>query len=77
MRHSLNDRFTVSFEGPEEAALATQALASLDQAYWRIGDTLSTFPNRPIPVVLYTAQEFCRGDFFRKVSGGSAAHRVE
>jgi len=58
MRQSLNDRFTVSFEGPEEAALAEQALASLDRAYWRIGQTLSTFPNQPISVVLYTTEEF-------------------
>lgn len=72
MRHSLNERFTVSFEGPEEAALATQALASLDQAYWRIGDTLSTFPNQPIPVVLYTAQEF--RDITRSPAWAAAAY---
>jgi tetratricopeptide (TPR) repeat protein len=58
MRQSLNERFTVSFEGPEEATLAAQALASLDRAYWRIGQTLSTFPNQPISVVLYTTEEF-------------------
>jgi tetratricopeptide (TPR) repeat protein len=58
MRHSLNERFTVSFEGPEEAGLAAQALESLDRAYWRVGEALSTFPNRPIEVVLYTAEQF-------------------
>lgn len=32
MQQSLNDRFTVSFEGPEEAVLAGKALESLDRA---------------------------------------------
>ena len=58
MQQSLNEHFTVSYEGPPEAALATQALASLDRAYWRIGQTLSLFPMRPISVVLYTTQQF-------------------
>ena len=58
MRHSLNERFTVSFEGPEEAPLAVQALESLDRAYWRVGEALSTFPNQPISVVLYTTEQF-------------------
>jgi tetratricopeptide (TPR) repeat protein len=58
MRESLNERFTVSFEGPEEAMLAAQALESLDRAYWRIGLALSTYPNRPISVVLYTGEQF-------------------
>ena len=58
MQQSLNERFTVSFEGPEEATLAAQALESLDRAYWRIGEALSTYPNRPISVVLYTGEQF-------------------
>ena len=58
MQQSLNERFTVSYEGPPEAALATQALESLDRAYWRIGQMLSMFPTRPISVVLYTSQQF-------------------
>jgi tetratricopeptide (TPR) repeat protein len=58
MQHRLNERFTVSFEGPEEAALAAQVLTSLDRAYWRIGEVLSTYPNRPITVVLYTSEQF-------------------
>ncbi|MEO8256745.1 MAG: tetratricopeptide repeat protein [Acidobacteriota bacterium] len=58
LRQSLNDRFTVSFEGPAEAPLAAQALESLDRAYWRIGQDLSTYPTRPISVVLYTAEQF-------------------
>ena len=58
LRQSLNDRFTVSFEGPAEAPLAAQALESLDRAYWRIGQALSTYPARPVSVVLYTTQQF-------------------
>jgi tetratricopeptide (TPR) repeat protein len=58
LRQSLNDRFTVSFEGPAEAPLAAQALESLDRAYWRIGQALSTYPTRPVSVVLYTTEQF-------------------
>lgn len=58
MRDAIGSHFTVSFEGPEEAALADEALQSLDRAYWRIGQELGTFPNEPIHVVLYTAEQF-------------------
>jgi len=58
MRDAIDAHFTVSFEGPEEAALATEALQSLDRAYWRIGQELGTFPNDPIHVVLYTTEQF-------------------
>jgi tetratricopeptide (TPR) repeat protein len=58
LRQSLNDRFTVSFDGPAEAPLAAQALESLDRAYWRIGQDLSTYPTKPVSVVLYTAEQF-------------------
>ena len=58
LRQSLNDRFTVSFEGPPEAPLAAQALESLDRAYWRIGQALSAYPTKPVSVVLYTAEQF-------------------
>ena len=58
MRQTIGANFTVSFEGPAEEALATEALASLDRAYWRIGQLLGTFPSAPIPVVLYSAAQF-------------------
>ena len=58
MRQTLDAHFTVSFEGPAEAALATLALEALDRAYWRIGDRLATFPSNPVSVVLYTAEQF-------------------
>ena len=58
MRQAIDDRFTVSFEGPHEEAIATQALESLDRAYWRIGQLLGSYPSEPITVVLYTTQQF-------------------
>lgn len=59
MRHTIGDRFTVSFDGPSEEALASRALESLDRAYWRLGDLLgATFPLSPVSVVLYTREQF-------------------
>ena len=72
MQQSLNERFTVSFEGPAEAALAAKALESLDRAYWRIGEGLSTFPNHPISVVLYTGEQF--RDITRSPSWAAGAY---
>jgi hypothetical protein len=72
MQQSINERFTVEFEGPEEAAIAAQALASLDRAYWRVGEALSTYPNRPISVVLYTGEQF--HDITRSPTWAAAAY---
>ena len=59
MQQAIGSHFTVSFEGPAEAALAAQALDVLDRAYWRIGLVLGgTYPNEPVPVVLYTGEQF-------------------
>lgn len=58
MRTEVGDHFTVSFEGPEDAELAREALVSLDRAFWRITDALNAFPSRPVPVVLYSAEDF-------------------
>lgn len=58
MRLEVGDFFTVSFEGPEDAALAAQALESLTKAYWRIGDLFGAYPPRSVPVVLYTREQF-------------------
>jgi tetratricopeptide (TPR) repeat protein len=58
MRQAIGANFTVSFEGPAEEALASEALASLDRAYWRIGQLLGTYPSAPIPVVLYSSEQF-------------------
>ncbi|MBI3403117.1 MAG: tetratricopeptide repeat protein [Acidobacteria bacterium] len=58
MQQAIGSHFTVSFEGPREEDVAAQALESLDRAYWRIGQLLGSYPNEPIPVVLYTTQQF-------------------
>ena len=58
MNLAVGDFFTVSFEGPEDAALATQALESLNRAYWRICDVFSAFPPKSVPVVLYSGEQF-------------------
>src|SRR5205085_5619989 len=58
MQQAIGTHFTVSFEGPAEEALAAEALASLDRAYWRIGAILGIFPVDAVPVVLYTTEQF-------------------
>ena len=58
MQQAIGSHFTVSFEGPAEAALAAEALELLDRAYWRIGQLLGTYPSDPIEVVLYTSEQF-------------------
>jgi tetratricopeptide (TPR) repeat protein len=58
MQQAVGSHFTVSFEGPAEAALASEALDVLDRAYWRIGQLLGTYPTDPVPVVLYTSEQF-------------------
>lgn len=50
--------FTILFEGPADEQLAQRALDVLENAYFRIGTALYTFPERPITVVLYTEQQF-------------------
>ena len=72
MQQAIGQHFTVSFEGPEEAALATKALDSLERAYWRIGDTLGTYPTEPIAVVLYTSEQF--RDITRSPSWAAGAY---
>jgi tetratricopeptide (TPR) repeat protein len=58
MRLEVGDFFTVSFEGPQDQALAAQALESLTRAYWRIGDVFGAYPPKSVPVVLYTREQF-------------------
>jgi tetratricopeptide (TPR) repeat protein len=58
MQQAVGSHFTVSFEGPAEADLATEALEVLDRAYWRIGQLLGSYPSEPIAVVLYTGEQF-------------------
>ena len=50
--------FTVMFEGPSDEELSRKVLDVLEAAYWKVGTALLTFPERVIPVVLYTEQQF-------------------
>jgi tetratricopeptide (TPR) repeat protein len=72
MQQAVGSHFTVSFEGPAEAALAAQALESLERAYWRVCDTLTTYPLAAIPVVLYTTEQF--RDITRSPSWAAGAY---
>lgn len=58
MQLAVGHHFTVSFEGPEQEDLAARALESLDRAYWRIGEALNSYPATPVPVALYTTEQF-------------------
>jgi tetratricopeptide (TPR) repeat protein len=71
MRLEVGDHFTVSFEGPEDAAMAAQALESLNKAFWRISEVFGTFPAKSIPVVLYSGEQF--SDITRSPKWAAAA----
>jgi len=58
MRVEVGDFFTVSFEGADDAGMAARALESLNRAYWRICSVLDAFPQRSVPVVLYSGEQF-------------------
>jgi len=72
MQQAIGSHFTVSFEGPAEADLAAEAMESLDRAYWRIGPLLGAYPIDPIPVVLYTTEQF--RDITRSPSWAAGAY---
>src|ERR1043166_7978978 len=50
--------FIVLFDGPQDQVLATRTLEILEDAYFRSGPALYTFPSEPLTVVLYTEQQF-------------------
>jgi len=58
MHLTVGDAFTVSFAGPQEAALADAALEALNRAFWRIGDLLGAYPLKSVTVVLYSDDQF-------------------
>jgi tetratricopeptide (TPR) repeat protein len=55
---SLSAHFAVLFEGPADEEMARRAVDVLEDAYWRVGTALYTFPDHVITVVLYTEQQF-------------------
>lgn len=72
MRLEVGDHFTVSFEGVQDAAMASQALDSLERAFWRICDVFGAFPPRTIAVVLYSGEQF--RDITRSPQWAAAAY---
>jgi hypothetical protein len=64
--------FTVLFEGPSDEELSRKVLEVLEGAYWRVGTELLTFPERIIPVVLYTEEQF--RDITRSPGWAAAAY---
>jgi tetratricopeptide (TPR) repeat protein len=50
--------FSVIFEGPADDAAARRVVDMLEQAYWDIGRALSVYPTEPVPVILYTREQF-------------------
>jgi hypothetical protein len=58
MRTVIGSGVTVSFEGPADERLANLAVESLERAAARIGTVLMHYPSSPIPVVLYTGEQF-------------------
>jgi tetratricopeptide (TPR) repeat protein len=50
--------FSVLFQGPADEMLARRAVDMLEEAYWRVGTALTTYPTRTITVVLYTEEQF-------------------
>ena len=63
--------FTVSFEGEQDADLAARVLESLERASSRISAALA-YPVRPVPVVLYTGEQF--HDITRSPSWAAGAY---
>jgi tetratricopeptide (TPR) repeat protein len=72
MQQTVGSHFTISFEGPAEAELAARALGALDRSYWRIGQLLGVYASAPIPVVLYTTEQF--RDITRSPSWAAGAY---
>jgi tetratricopeptide (TPR) repeat protein len=50
--------FNVLYEGSTDRALGNHVAAVLEAAYWRIGQTLSTYPPETVNVILYTNRQF-------------------
>jgi tetratricopeptide (TPR) repeat protein len=65
-------RFTVSFEGPSQQAIAARVSAVLEAAYTRVGKALNAYPAEPVTAILYTQQQF--RDITKSPSWAAAAY---
>jgi len=70
------ERFRVMFEGRAEEALASQATAVLDSAFFRIGSKLGEYPPETIVAVLYTEKQFRDITHAPSWSGGQFDGRI-
>jgi hypothetical protein len=64
--------FTVLFEGPADASVASRATDMLEAAYWRVSTALGIYSERTITVVLYTREQF--RDITRSPQWAAAAY---
>jgi tetratricopeptide (TPR) repeat protein len=51
-------RFRILFEGRAQQAIADRVARVLDNAYWRIGKVLNSYPSEVLTVLLYTDRQF-------------------
>ena len=65
-------RFTVSFEGPAQQAIAARVSAALEAAYARVGRSLNVYPAETVTAILYTQQQF--KDITKAPSWAAAAY---
>ena len=65
-------RFTVSFEGPEQQAIAARVSLVLEAAYARVGRALNTYPVETVTAILYTQRQF--RDITRSPAWAAAAY---
>jgi tetratricopeptide (TPR) repeat protein len=50
--------FSVLFQGPSDDLVARRIVELLEDAYWRVGGVLQSYPPEPVAVVLYTKEQF-------------------
>ncbi len=55
---SLTAHFTLSFDGTRDEAAGRLVLEALEESYGELSSELSVYSARPIPVVLYTKEQF-------------------
>jgi tetratricopeptide (TPR) repeat protein len=51
-------RFRILYEGTTQQAIGDRVAGVLENAYWRIGKTLNSYPSETLTVILYTNRQF-------------------
>jgi tetratricopeptide (TPR) repeat protein len=51
-------RFQILYEGTTQQGVGDRVARVLENAYWRIGKALNSYPSETIPVILYTNRQF-------------------